>query len=110
MFEQFRKIMRVYTEIHWGIIIHFVEENENAMEELMSSLGPSERQQLAEGFLGNGAYDEPSNESKYWQNRLLRYATSFIYQILENRSVCSLYIFIYIIYKKNQEMHIFPQR
>lgn len=39
------------------------EENENAMEELMSSLGPSERQQLAEGFLGNGAYDEPSNEN-----------------------------------------------
>lgn len=35
------------------------KENENAMEELMSSLGPSERQQLAEGFLGNGAYDEP---------------------------------------------------
>uniref|UniRef100_K1R095 Uncharacterized protein n=1 Tax=Magallana gigas TaxID=29159 RepID=K1R095_MAGGI len=39
------------------------KENENAMEELMSSLGPSERQQLAEGFLGNGAYDEPSNEN-----------------------------------------------
>lgn len=55
--------MRIRTEIHR--IIHFVEENENAMEELMSSLGPSERQQLAEGFLGNGAYDEPSNESKY---------------------------------------------
>lgn len=79
MFKQFRKIIRIRTEIHR--IIHFVEENENAMEELMSSLGPSERQQLAEGFLGNGAYDEPSNESKYWQNRLLRYATSFIYQI-----------------------------
>lgn len=79
MFKQFRKIMRIRTEI--PRIIHFVEENENAMEELMSSLGPSERQQLAEGFLGNGAYDEPSNESKYWQNRLLRYATSFIYQI-----------------------------
>lgn len=55
--------MRIRTEIHR--IIHFVEENENAMEELMSSLSPSERQQLAEGFLGNGAYDEPSNESKY---------------------------------------------
>lgn len=39
------------------------EDNENAMEELVSSLGPSERQQLAEGFLGNGAYDEPSNEN-----------------------------------------------
>nr|XP_011419129.2 uncharacterized protein LOC105322232 isoform X3 [Crassostrea gigas] len=39
------------------------KENENAMEELMSSLGPSERQQLAEGFLGNSAYDEPSNEN-----------------------------------------------
>lgn len=39
------------------------EDNKNAMEELVSSLGPSERQQLAEGFLGNGAYDEPSNEN-----------------------------------------------
>lgn len=39
------------------------EESENAMEELVSSLGPSERQQLAEGFLGNGVYDEPSNEN-----------------------------------------------
>lgn len=90
MFKQFRKIMRVHTEIHWGIIIHFVEENENAMEELMSSLGPSERQQLAEGFLGNGAYDEPSNESKYWQNRLLRYATSFISEFGKPISMQSL--------------------
>lgn len=39
------------------------EESENALEELVSSLGPSERQQLAEGFLGNGVYDEPSNEN-----------------------------------------------
>ena len=30
----------------------------------MSSLSPSERQQLAEGFLENSGYDEPSNESE----------------------------------------------
>ena len=31
---------------------------------MVSSLSPSERQQLAEGFLENSGYDEPSNESE----------------------------------------------
>lgn len=35
--------MRVYIEIYWGIIIYFVEENENVMEELMFSFGLFER-------------------------------------------------------------------
>ncbi|XP_078311233.1 uncharacterized protein LOC111134781 isoform X2 [Crassostrea virginica] len=39
------------------------EENEKAIDELVSSLSPSERQQLAEGFLENSGYDEPSNEN-----------------------------------------------
>lgn len=35
--------MRVYIEIYWGIIIYFVEENENVMEEFMFSFGLFER-------------------------------------------------------------------
>lgn len=35
--------MWVYIEIYWGIIIYFVEENENVMEEFMFSFGLFER-------------------------------------------------------------------
>ena len=50
-------------QIH-SFFLNFVEENEKAIDELVSSLSPSERQQLAEGFLENSGYDEPSNESE----------------------------------------------
>lgn len=62
------------------------------MEELVSSLGPSERQQLAEGFLGNGAYDEPSNESTFVTICIVSYIT-FFFKTDQN----IVFIFIYII-------------
>lgn len=73
------------------------------MEELVSSLGPSERQQLAEGFLGNGAYDEPSNESTFVTICKVSYIRFF------KTDQNAVFIFIYII-QKIKGMHIIPQR
>ncbi|XP_061171489.1 uncharacterized protein LOC133181003 isoform X1 [Saccostrea echinata] len=38
-------------------------ENEKAIEELVSNLSPEERQELAEGYLNQGPFDVPSNEN-----------------------------------------------
>lgn len=64
MKEQHRLSFYTFSNFAQVALFYFVEENEKAIDELVSSLSPSERQQLAEGFLENSGYDEPSNESE----------------------------------------------